>query len=267
MNTAGTIEKLRVSVATYDQVVFSHPENGTSLLALERKATVWEDGSISILAQPFGGGVRILDPSPLTKIIGEIQFDSKSSELEQDFRILIHSNQWDAVKQYCLRHLENPDDPELEAKPDRELMEEFEETLHVKLRSDQYTVQPIGFIIQDGSVPSKNPNAPGRLTKRIYRAFKVEIVDFALCQTMLAVSESISDAELGTIALKDFQNGGKGHANSILTLPLGTVTKSYRSIPPERRYRKIVVENHELDESVLAVLDGIVVPQYQRIIK
>ena len=75
------------------------------MLALERKATVLEDGGVSVLAQPFGGGIRILDPTSLQKIAGEIQFDSERSKRDQDFRILIPPSKWEAVKRYCLHHL------------------------------------------------------------------------------------------------------------------------------------------------------------------
>jgi len=54
-------------------------------------------------------GGRILDPTSLQEIIGDIQFDSERSKQDQDFRILIPPSKWESVKQYCLRHLENPD--------------------------------------------------------------------------------------------------------------------------------------------------------------
>jgi len=56
---------LRVSIATSNQVIFPHPENGTLMLALERKATVLKDGNVNVRAQPFGGGVKILNPKSL----------------------------------------------------------------------------------------------------------------------------------------------------------------------------------------------------------
>jgi hypothetical protein len=31
------------------------------------------------------------------------------------------------------------------------------------------------------------------------------------------------------------------------------------------RYRKIMIDNHELEESVLAILEDVDVPQYQRL--
>src|ERR1051325_6160151 len=122
--------KLRVSVATYNQVIFPHPEDGILMLALERKSTSLSDGSLSVRAQPFGGGIRILNPIPLQRIIGKLQFDSERSKQEQDFRILIPPAKWELIKQYCLQHLADEDNIELEAEPDRELMEEFMETMN-----------------------------------------------------------------------------------------------------------------------------------------
>jgi len=106
---------LRVSVATYNRVLFPQPQNGTLMLALERKATISRENNIRVRAQPFGGGVRILNSIGLQKIVGDIQFDNERSKHEQDFRILIPPSQRELVKEYCLRHLENPDDVELMA--------------------------------------------------------------------------------------------------------------------------------------------------------
>lgn len=255
---------LRVSVATYNRVLFHHPQNGTKMLALERKATVRKKQDMRVRAQPFGGGVRILNPASLHQMLGEIQFDSEQSMREQDFRILIPPSKWEAVKQYCLHHLAHAKDHEIESTPDRELVEEFEESLHVRLKPDQYTVQPAGFVVEDHPVPTESADAPGRLTVRLYRIFEVHILDEVLCISMLDASQQYSDQDLGTLALRDFEKGGKGRINSILTLPLNTVTESYLALSPAMRYRKIVIENHELDESVLAVLGNVDVPQYQR---
>ena len=94
MNRGGAAaeQNLRVSVATLNRVVFLHPENESLMLALQRRATVSHDGSVRVRAQPYGGGVRILDQAPLQIIIGQIQFDGERSEREADFRILRHPN-------------------------------------------------------------------------------------------------------------------------------------------------------------------------------
>ena len=259
----GATEKLslRVSVATYSQVIFPHPENGATMLALERKATVLQDGSVNIRAQPFGGGVRILNSNSLKEILGEIQFDSERSKQEQDFRILIPPSKWEALKQYCLPHLEDPDDSELESAPDRELVEEFEETMRLDLKPSQYTVQPMGFVFEDNPVWTENWHARGFLTVRLYRTYKVQLLDEKLCQTLLAIIQLVSNQELAMRAL----NNNKGRANSVLVLPLELVRESFLAFPPEIRYRKITVDNHELDESVLAILVDVDVPQYQRV--
>jgi hypothetical protein len=257
---------LRVSVAILNRVVFPHPLNETLMLALERKATVVRDreNNIRVCAQPFGGVVNLLNPVPLREIVGEIQFDSEESKQEQDFRILIPPSRWEEVKKYCLRHLQNPDDAELESDPQRELVEEFEETLNVKLKPEQYTYQPEGFVIENDPVPTQQMHVRGQPTVRLYRTFEVRILDDALCRTMLIVSQRYSDQYLRRLTLKDLQNGGKGRANSIVTLPLNLVVESYLALPPDERYQRIVVENHDLDESVLAILGDIHVAQYER---
>jgi hypothetical protein len=256
--------RLRVSVATYNQVIFRHPEDGSRMLALERKATVLPDGSVIVRSQPFGGGVHILNPTALQGMIGRLQFDSERSKQEQDFRILIPTSKWEIIKQYCLRHLKHEDDTELETEPDRELTEEFIETIKIKLSPDQYTVQPLGFVIENNPVRTKNDYARGQLTVHLYRTFRAEIVDPLLGNVMWSISQLYVDSDLGALALKDFEYGGRGRVNTILTLPLNAVRESYLALSPEMRYRKVLIENHELDESVLAVLEDIDVPQYER---
>ena len=254
------MSQLRVSVATYNQVVFPHPEDGMTMLALERKATVLQDGRVNVRAQPFGGGVKILNPKPLEDLIGEIQFDSERSKQEQDFRILIQPSQWEAVKQYCLRHLQDPDDPEIESAPDRELVEEFEETMGVALTRSQYAAEPLGFVVEDTPVWTENWYARGFLTVRVYRTYKVTILDAELCKLVLDISQRVSDEDLGKRALKN----GNGRANSILALPLRSVTDAWLALPLESRCRKINVDGYQLDESGLVVLGDVDVPQYRR---
>jgi hypothetical protein len=252
---------LRVSVATYNQVFFPHPENGEAMLALERKATVLKDGSVNVRAQPFGGGVKILNTKSLQEFIGEIQFDSDRSKQEQDFRILINPSQWSAVKQYCLKHLADPVDLELESAPVRELVEEFKEVMGVSLKASQYTVQPMGFVIEDIPVGTENWYARGSPTVRVYRTYKVEIVDEILCQNLVHTSRRVSDDMLGKHALEY----GRGRANSVLALPLHSVRDAFLALPLEKRLNKIEADHHKLDKSVLVVLEDIEVSQYLRL--
>jgi hypothetical protein len=194
-------------------------------------------------------------------MLGEIQFDGERSKQEGDFRILIPPSRWDVVKEYCLCHLTNPDDTELESTPDRELAEEFEETVHFELKPDQYKVQPTGFVIEDHPVHTANRYAYGQFTVRIYRVFEVRITDAQLCRILLDMSRQISDDELARRARQSDNN----RTNTVLTLPLRAVKESYLALPPEARYRRIVVEGFELDESVLVTLEDVNVPQYERI--
>jgi hypothetical protein len=265
MTELNTPQQLRVSVATYNQVIFPHPGDGSMMLALERKATSLSDDSVSVRAQPFGGGIRILNPTPLQRIIGKIQFDSERSKQEQDFRILIPSSKWELIKQYCLQHLEDEDNIELEAEPDRELVEEFMETMKVKLSPSQYTVQPLGFVIENRPVRTSNDYARGQLTVHLYRIFRVQIIDSTLCTIMGSISQLYTDQGLERLVRNKLEDGGQGRANTILTLSLDRIKDTYLAFAPEMRYRKIVVEDHTLDESVLAVLEDIEIPEYERV--
>jgi hypothetical protein len=258
-------ETLRVSVAILNRVLFPNPRNGISMLALERKAVGLKDGSTRTWAQPFGGAVRIVDGAPLESLIGPIRFDSERSKLESDFRILIDPTQWEALKAYCCRALADPENHELESSPHRELAEEFEEALGMELQEDQYTSRPSGFVIEDRPTPTGNSRARGLPTVRLYRIFEVQIVDQALCETMLASSERYTEEELEALAQQHLQNGERGSAHSVLALPLQAITDAWLAYPPDLRYRNIRVDDHELDESVLAVLEDIQVSQYERV--
>jgi hypothetical protein len=265
-SSAATEATLRVSVATLDRVIFPLPQDGRPMLALERKASAAREGrgSVQVRAQPFGGGVRILNPTGLETLTGPIVFDSQRSQDEQDFRILIRPTDWEAVKQYCLQQLANPSEAELESTPQRELVEEFAEVLDLQLKPEQYIYQPSGFVVENDPRPTGNLYARGLPTVRIYRIFEVRMVDEALGKRMLAAGQQYSDVELGRLAQQDLQSGGRGRANAILTLPLDEVSAAYRRHPAAMRYQTIRVEDHALDESVLAILEGVEAPQFER---
>jgi hypothetical protein len=263
MNDLSEMKQLRVSVATYNRVVFPHPEDGALMLALERQASAINESEVYVRAQPFGGGIHILNPTPLREIIGEIQFDSERSRHERDFRILIPPSKWELIKEYCMRHLEDEDDIELETEPHRELTEEFAEAMRVYLNPSQYTVRPMGFVIENSPVRSENIYARGLLTVHIYRIFEVRIVDKMLARIMVAISDLYSDQDLKGLASADLQNYGKGRVNTILALPLQVVTDSYRQLEPEARYQNLQIKGHEVERSVLSILGPMDTPQYQ----
>ncbi len=140
----------RVSVATLDRVIFDRPQDGVQMLALERKATLLNEraekrisgpDSVLVRAQPFGGAVRIHGAAALSDVVGQLRFDSQRSRDERDFRILIPPAAWAAVRQFCLRHLADPDDPILEADPSRELVEEFADAMQINLLPETYRCQ------------------------------------------------------------------------------------------------------------------------------
>ncbi len=79
---------LRVSVAALVSVLFDDPEDGRTMLALERTATLRETEGrpeVMVRAKPFGGGVRLTDPQALEGMIGRFHYDSKRSRRERTF--------------------------------------------------------------------------------------------------------------------------------------------------------------------------------------
>ena len=163
MNDFDTTKPLRASVATYNQVIFPNPENGMNDAGIGTQSNGAEGWQRQHSVTALWRRDPILNPTPLQAIIGKIQFDSERSKQEQDFRILIPPSKWELIKDYCLHHLEfeEEEDIELEFEPDRELTEEFMEAINVKLNPGQYTVQPLGFVIENNPVQSKNDYARG----------------------------------------------------------------------------------------------------------
>src|SRR5688500_610161 len=183
---------LRVSVATLVRLLFENPRDGNLMLALERKATLLTGGngrSIEVIAQPFGGAIRLLDPQALRDLIGDFHFDSEESRFEQDFRIFIRPSDWEAVQGFCINHFRDFDDSVLESDPTRELAEEFADALKISLKPD-HVYKPVGTVVEQNPAPTKNIHARGHLTSRVYRIFEARIQDSSLSQAMLKNSES-----------------------------------------------------------------------------
>jgi hypothetical protein len=257
---------LRVSVASLVRVLFEHPRNSELMLALERKATLLgnKDGHfVEVKAQPFGGAIRIHDLNALQHSVGNFHFDSEQSRSEQDFRIFIPAAAWEAVQQFCLQSFRQPSDPALESDPGRELVEEFSDALKMDFRADPFTYKPVGIVVENDPSPTENIYARGGPTVRIYRIFESRLVDAALINAMLMNSKSQSNKNLRELALKDARNNGKGWANAVLTLPLKQLEALYLAASPEARNRPISFQDHQLDETVSAILEDIPVPKYQ----
>lgn len=259
---------LRVSVATLVRVLFEHPGDGELMLALERKATLHKAKTGPILevkSQPFGGAIRLLDPKALRDTIGDFHFDSEESRYEQDFRIFIHPSAWSVVREFCIQHFSDADDPVLETNPMRELAEEFADALKFSLKPDQYIYEPLGIVVEDDPAPTGNIHARGHFTARVYRIFEARILDSSLSHAMLTNTESYSNHDLHELALEDARNGGKGRANAILALPLKLIWDVYLAMPPKARNAPISFEDNQLDETVAAILEGVSVPKYRRL--
>lgn len=255
---------LRVSVAVLARVLFKHPGNGETMLALEHKATLHGD-QVEVRSQPFGGAVRILNLDAIHDLIGDFHFDSETSSREQDLRLFIRPSSWPVLREFCVRHLANIDDPVLETDPARELIEEFHDALKVTLAPGQFASRPVATIVEDAPSPTENPRAKGMPTVRVYRVFETVITDPALAAAMLENSEANPAGTMQRRAVDDLGNGGKGRANSILALPLKRIEGFYSALSLEERRIPIVFGNDRLDGTVPALLENITVPGYQRL--
>lgn len=257
---------LRVSVATLARVIFTHPLDGELMLALERKATLHKD-KVEVKSQPFGGAIRILDLDAIYELIGDFHFDSVDSQIEQDFRLFIRPSSWPLLREFCVQRFSQAKDPILETDLSRELAEEFYDTLKVNLQPEQYVSKPVATVVENEAAPTENVHTEGVPTVRVYRIFEVIISDDALIHAVIQNSETISQDSLCALALDNFQNGGRGWANAVLTLPLKNISDHYLAMSPKERNNSIVFEKNQLDETTTAVLEGIAVPKYQKYIR
>ena len=266
MNRIGATPELslRVSVATLVRVLFRHPKDGEMMLALERKATL-RDTEVEAKSQPFGGAIRIKNISKLHDLIGDFQFDSERSRVEQDFRIFIRPSSWSAVRDFCIVHINRDDDPILETDPVRELAEEFDDTLRISLQPEQYSCKPVATVVENDPTPTNNTHSEGVPTVRVYRIFEVIILGASLIDIMLTNSELTSDKKLCDLAIKDAQIGGNGRANAILAVPLKQICSVYSAMAPAERNTPILFEQYQVDETVTAILDNMLASKYQRV--
>ncbi len=253
---------LRVSVAALVRVLFVHPGDGTLMLALERKATRLEEDDrqfVDVKAQPFGGALRFHDLRLLQDLIGNFHFDSEASHDERDLRLFIRPSDWKAVRDFCLEHFKDADAAVFESDPRRELSEEFAESLKINLKSEQYIMKPLGTVIENEPSPTENIHARGYPTARLYRIFEARILDSALASALLMNSESWADQALSKVAFENLS----GRANAVLALPFKEINAFYGSTPPAARNKPVFFRDHQLDETVAAVLEGVLVPKYR----
>jgi hypothetical protein len=258
--------RLRVSAAALVRVTFTHPENGREMLALERKATLLaEGGAVTVSAQPFGGGSRILQAERLRDEIGDFHFDSERSRSEKDFRILIRPEDWQAVKACCLRHFRADESDVIEAGAARELAEEFGAALKVEPAAADYRLKAVGMVCENLPTPTDNLHGAGLPTARIYRLFAAELTSAGLIERVLESSTGISDEQLERLAHEEARAGGKGRANAALVLDLERLTDFYQGLPGEQRSAAVKVDGHALSANVAALLSEVSVPRYERV--
>ncbi|MGD2050505.1 MAG: hypothetical protein PVH03_13460, partial [Chloroflexota bacterium] len=159
----------------------------------------------------------------------------------------------------CLREFGREEDSALESDPARELEEEFQDALGIELRPDQYLVEPVGTVLENEPVQTRNVRAAGWPTVRVYRVFEAQILDPALCRAMLANDASNSSEVLRNLALDDARQGGLGRANAMLVAPMQGVRDAYLAQSPDQRNRPLPFRSTILDGNVPVVLEGIAV--------
>ena len=265
----GVTEKLnlRASVGALVKVLFANPENEQTMLALERIAAlrkIKEKSEIVVKAKPFGGAVRITNPQALKEYIGDFNFDSERSRQEEDLRILVHPASWGKIKEICKEHLQDTKKRIIDISPDRELTEEFEDSLKIKITPNEYKLKSKGMIIEELPTETDNVRAEGIPTVRIYFLYEAEIISSDTIRMMLTNSSQYSDDDLKKIATEDANQDGKGRANAILTLGHDELTDKYNSVPLERLSESVYFGGHFLDGNVPAILEEIKHPKYNR---
>jgi len=255
---ATEVLSLRVSVATLVRVLFVNPDTGRTTLALERTATLRknnEQPEIAVKAKPFGGAVQIIDPLALRNLIGNFQYDSERSRREKDFRIQIDPSSWEKIKKLCREHFDSKKPAILDASPERELAEEFEDTLKVKITRDQYQLKRQGIRIEETPSETDNVRAEGRLTARVYYIFEAWMDDPEIIALMLANALQYSDEDLRKIARADALQGGKGRANALLTVELDDLKKLCKASRLDNYRESIHLAGHQLSGNVIAILE------------
>jgi hypothetical protein len=257
---------LRVSVAALVRITFEHPQEGWPALALERVATLRQSQRgpcVRVMAQPFGGAVRILNPTALARRIGPFHFDSQRSRSERDVRIQVRPAAWKTLQRLCLEQYRRADGTILETGPERELTEELADALDVRISREQVGSRPIGLLVEDEPAPTENVRATGSPTVRVYFAYEVRLLDPQLIAALVGESARHTDDDLRELALRDARRGGKGRANGVLILPLTSVVEAYRALPADARASTITVAGHRLHSNVPAVLEGVHSPKFQ----
>lgn len=262
----GTDElSLRVSVATLVRVVYTTNDNKT-MLALEQKGTFLErEQDVMVIAQPFGGAVRIHDLTRIHAITGGFHFDSERSRAEQDFRIFIRPSAWEEVKAYCLDQFQASKEAAFETSPERELEEELHDSLGIQVHPDQYICRPLWIALEDQPTFTRNIHAERQPTVRLYGIFEAQITEPSLWREICLNSRNSPTRELQQRVLEDRHNGGKGRANACIVFPMEALRRYYLSLSPEQRNERSFFEETKLEENIPALLKDVDSSRFQLI--
>lgn len=249
---------LRVSVASLVRVLFKNPSDGNMMIALERTATLIKDRGNSVVmvrAKPFGGAARIHNVRRFKELVGDFRFDSKRSQEEHDFRIQIHPDGWEKVKEVCQEHLNDQYEMPIETGPARELSEEFMDSLLIRICPADYDLTPLGVLIEDRLTATNNINAWGKPTKRIYFLYEAILKNPMMIDMIMNRQGHYSDQDLRELAYNDAVKGGKGRANGILVMYVYELEKLYRTGKNAMDGDPVEYMGHQLDGNVPAILN------------
>jgi hypothetical protein len=168
---------------------------------------------------------------------------------------MINPDQWEKMKEICRDHLNFEEDGIINSSPVRELTEEFEDSLGVRITSDDYHLTSRKMLVEEKLTKTENVNAMGIPTKRTYYLFDAMLTDLRIIKMMIDNDALYSDLDLRNMANEDARRGGKGRANAVLTLSLDKLTELYRSSRKGSGESNIMYEGHQLDGNLPAILD------------
>ena len=237
------------------------------MLALEHKAYLdyYGDGSqVIVKAQPFGGGVQILDHDELLTITGDFNYDSQRSRVERDLRIFMQPSRWEELRDFCIQIVKPDEARTLESDPTRELQEEFFDALRIEIQPTHYSVEYAGTVVEDVPVPTRNLRSAGSPTARIYFIYEVQIHSPGLIELMMRDSDTNTAPVLRERVKEDAGKGGKGRANAVLAVPLEKIKEIYCALPEAIRAEPLDYGGTLMDGNVVAILGGVPVPKYKR---
>lgn len=249
---------LRVSVSSLVRVLIKNPSDRRMMIVLERTATLLKDGSntvVEVRAKPFGGAARILRTELFRELIGDFHFDSDRSFEERDFRIQIHPGSWEKIIELCMEYRHDKIEKLVEFGPARELSEEFSDSLHIKINPSDYDLTPSGLLIDDRLTATKNVNARGYPTKRIYFLFEALVKNREIIDMIMDRQGQSSDQVLRELAYDDARFGGRGRANDILVTYFDKLEEFCRIDKNAIQGFPFEYMGHQLDGNVPVILN------------